>query len=112
MRSPLASTFSGRTSAFEAPESERTSDSMRSEEHTSELQSQSNLVCRLLLEKKTSDVADSGALHLDDVRSHVGEELRAGRTRLHVREVQYAHLVERFAGLTGRLGRGLPHAVA
>src|SRR2546430_12621161 len=27
-------------------------DYMRSEEHTSELQSQSNLVCRLLLEKK------------------------------------------------------------
>src|SRR5438270_5303881 len=26
---------------------------LRSEEHTSELQSQSNLVCRLLLEKKT-----------------------------------------------------------
>src|SRR2546430_13705898 len=28
-------------------------DYIRSEEHTSELQSQSNLVCRLLLEKKT-----------------------------------------------------------
>src|SRR2546430_7108947 len=28
----------------------------RSEEHTSELQSQSNLVCRLLLEKKTAAV--------------------------------------------------------
>src|SRR2546427_6654809 len=28
------------------------SDGIRSEEHTSELQSQSNLVCRLLLEKK------------------------------------------------------------
>src|SRR2546430_5728466 len=28
-------------------------DGFRSEEHTSELQSQSNLVCRLLLEKKT-----------------------------------------------------------
>src|SRR2546430_10064949 len=27
----------------------------RSEEHTSELQSQSNLVCRLLLEKKNTD---------------------------------------------------------
>src|SRR2546430_9658732 len=27
----------------------------RSEEHTSELQSQSNLVCRLLLEKKTKE---------------------------------------------------------
>src|SRR2546430_3842082 len=29
--------------------------SLRSEEHTSELQSQSNLVCRLLLEKKKSN---------------------------------------------------------
>src|SRR2546430_4109119 len=29
---------------------------LRSEEHTSELQSQSNLVCRLLLEKKKSRV--------------------------------------------------------
>src|SRR5256886_13057331 len=29
--------------------------SRRSEEHTSELQSQSNLVCRLLLEKKKND---------------------------------------------------------
>src|SRR2546430_11476238 len=31
-------------------------DSPRSEEHTSELQSQSNLVCRLLLEKKKKNV--------------------------------------------------------
>src|SRR5688572_30965928 len=30
----------------------------RSEEHTSELQSQSNLVCRLLLEKKKQGVAN------------------------------------------------------
>src|SRR2546430_11279761 len=29
-------------------------DNLRSEEHTSELQSQSNLVCRLLLEKKNT----------------------------------------------------------
>src|SRR5688572_32646340 len=29
----------------------------RSEEHTSELQSQSNLVCRLLLEKKKADLS-------------------------------------------------------
>src|SRR5256886_7769883 len=33
---------------------------LRSEEHTSELQSQSNLVCRLLLEKNTS-VSTSGS---------------------------------------------------
>src|SRR2546430_10090996 len=31
----------------------------RSEEHTSELQSQSNLVCRLLLEKKNLILADT-----------------------------------------------------
>src|SRR2546430_7237909 len=34
----------------------------RSEEHTSELQSQSNLVCRLLLEKKKKEHADSHTL--------------------------------------------------
>src|SRR2546430_3829038 len=33
----------------------------RSEEHTSELQSQSNLVCRLLLEKKKTRKAPGGA---------------------------------------------------
>src|SRR2546430_12104487 len=32
---------------------------LRSEEHTSELQSQSNLVCRLLLEKKKTTPTDS-----------------------------------------------------
>src|SRR5256885_5511334 len=36
----------------------------RSEEHTSELQSPCNLVCRLLLEKKKSAITDSGvSLH-------------------------------------------------
>src|SRR2546430_13277976 len=34
----------------------RRSPSRRSEEHTSELQSQSNIVCRLLLEKKTNSI--------------------------------------------------------
>src|SRR2546430_3089305 len=38
----------------------------RSEEHTSELQSQSNLVCRLLLEKKKN-------VHLAAIRSVGGE---------------------------------------
>src|SRR2546430_13220758 len=40
--------------------------STRSEEHTSELQSQSNLVCRLLLEKKKIHVEE--LLPLDEVR--------------------------------------------
>src|SRR5205085_11666343 len=42
---------------------------LRSEEHTSELQSQSNLVCRLLLEKKNSEdppVARRIRFHPDD----------------------------------------------
>src|SRR2546421_7345726 len=34
----------------------------RSEEHTSELQSRSDLVCRLLLEKKKSYMSDDGVL--------------------------------------------------
>src|SRR5688572_31281276 len=37
------------------------SDPARSEEHTSELQSQSNLVCRLLLEKKNR--SNAGTMH-------------------------------------------------
>src|SRR2546430_11382430 len=43
--------FGSRVGAFELE--------CRSEEHTSELQSQSNLVCRLLLEKKKTELADA-----------------------------------------------------
>src|SRR2546430_7652505 len=44
----------------------------RSEEHTSELQSQSNLVCRLLLEKKNTTRRHmlSSALNHNDVARH------------------------------------------
>src|SRR5688572_31075831 len=50
--------------------------SVRSEEHTSELQSQSNLVCRLLLEKKNKIVTDlydceaHAACHLLSIGHH------------------------------------------
>src|SRR2546427_9515317 len=50
----------------------------RSEEHTSELQSQSNLVCRLLLEKK-----------------------KIKGTGISTKELQRAHVVKRITG-TGR----------
>src|SRR2546427_7598335 len=43
-------------SASPAARPSRSRPERRSEEHTSELQSQSNLVCRLLLEKKNSNV--------------------------------------------------------
>src|SRR2546430_12440168 len=42
-----------------------TARSARSEEHTSELQSQSNLVCRLLLEKKKKKVKSSSSVTTD-----------------------------------------------
>src|SRR2546430_7972714 len=44
--------LSPRLSQRRPPRQRRTAPPRRSEEHTSELQSQSNLVCRLLLEKK------------------------------------------------------------
>src|SRR2546430_6113611 len=56
---PIARTSHGRTPS-------RAYLGGRSEEHTSELQSQSNLVCRLLLEKKktTSCIEPSLAAHI------------------------------------------------
>src|SRR2546430_5937016 len=41
------------------PNARRHSPQTRSEEHTSELQSQSNLVCRLLLEKKKKNTSNT-----------------------------------------------------
>src|SRR2546430_10478240 len=43
--------------------SRKTAPDGRSEEHTSELQSQSNLVCRLLLEKKKKENSHRHARH-------------------------------------------------
>ena len=57
------------------------------------------------------DVADAGTLDLDAVGAHVAEQLRAGRARLHVGEVEHLDAVERLAGLAPRLGRGLRQAV-
>src|SRR5256885_11278110 len=55
--------------------------SARSEEHTSELQSPCNLVCRLLLEKKKQAVSLTGLLGRAAERLHV-EENRAVRKRV------------------------------
>src|SRR2546430_14006231 len=53
-RVPATVKHHGSSELLSTPRSSKTSTSptSRSEEHTSELQSQSNLVCRLLLEKK------------------------------------------------------------
>src|SRR2546430_11126633 len=47
----------------------------RSEEHTSELQSQSNLVCRLLLEKKKRERPPPATVPGAD-RTHLGSRVR------------------------------------
>src|SRR2546430_2985315 len=52
LRSRMRTAVRDVTTALVGGNKEAAQSSYRSEEHTSELQSQSNLVCRLLLEKK------------------------------------------------------------
>src|SRR2546430_8108866 len=63
VNSPAGARFAGRRgqkgAAPRAPPRPTRKPTSRSEEHTSELQSQSNLVCRLLLEKKKKTQNDS-----------------------------------------------------
>src|SRR2546430_7142552 len=44
---------------------------VRSEEHTSELQSQSNLVCRLLLEKKKNNIKNNSKITYITNKKHI-----------------------------------------
>src|SRR2546430_12513146 len=52
---------------------------VRSEEHTSELQSQSNLVCRLLLEKKNRPPSAARPRRLDRERAELHHSVHAHR---------------------------------
>src|SRR2546427_911620 len=54
---------------------------LRSEEHTSELQSQSNLVCRLLLEKKKKKL-HAGELQQPSAYSSLHAHMSSSRQRL------------------------------
>src|SRR5256885_9053016 len=70
---PIASTPPSRSSAFAFCLSVRSADhnclKARSEEHTSELQSPCNLVCRLLLEKKKKQVFESNLVATHIIQS-------------------------------------------
>src|SRR5215468_9959810 len=57
------------------------------------------------------DVADAGPLDLDHVGAHISEQLRAGRARLHVGEIEDAHAVERLAGFAPGFSAGTRQAV-
>src|SRR5205085_1352479 len=76
----------------------------RSEEHTSELQSQSNLVCRLLLEKKKNETRQHVATnaltipHIPRLTRHalfqtlsICHILRCTQSKLHMLESQCTH---------------------
>src|SRR2546427_4441400 len=60
---------------YHAVQSAKAKRVFRSEEHTSELQSQSNLVCRLLLEKKKKKTVNRA---LDCVTHHVAVQTGTG----------------------------------
>ena len=49
------------------------------------------------------DIADARTLDLDHVGAEPGQKLRAGRARLHMREIEDAHAGERLAVLAERL---------
>src|SRR2546430_12654845 len=75
-----------RTESFDLPQKEQRrtrsgSSSRRSEEHTSELQSQSNLVCRLLLEKKNEPPAPLARLRPAPAAAPAGQPAQ----HLHIR---------------------------
>src|SRR2546430_13096724 len=64
----------------------------RSEEHTSELQSQSNLVCRLLLEKKHTPTLPARYSRSPESQRHEPPPPRAGDSRRSPRQFR-AHIV-------------------
>src|SRR5256886_4664466 len=72
---------------------------MRSEEHTSELQSQSNLVCRLLLEKKKKHTCIGVTVKSKKQIGYFGCQLQTPRqTLLHHRRCRPVHR-SRFSSL-------------
>src|SRR4051812_49703254 len=72
---------SGNSSDFALPAPRTRTVLTRSEEHTSELQSHVNLVCRLLLEKK-KEAAAHAARRGAEGRHGLGRERGPGRPRL------------------------------
>src|SRR2546430_7660739 len=75
----------------------------RSEEHTSELQSQSNLVCRLLLEKKKTRLlalsSTLGATALEAVQERLATDVTASLADRLPRLNPYPHPAEHLAPL-------------
>ena len=52
---------------------------------------------RNIAELSAGDVTHARPFDLDDVGAHIGEQLRAGRSRLHMGEIENAHAIKRLA---------------
>src|SRR3954464_16105683 len=87
IRRPPRSTLFPYTTLFRSPSSPRfptcvgraagaSSTSLRSEEHTSELQSHDNLVCRLLLEKKKKNIVSTQVFVFTHALAHLATPTR------------------------------------
>src|SRR2546426_4610432 len=66
----------GARRAVPAPRHRLSGDVLRSEEHTSELQSPCNLVCRLLLEKKKKTITHRPTGNTGDMQDSSGASLK------------------------------------
>src|SRR2546430_8327108 len=85
--------FTARVEPFDGHRRQRQVDAHRSEEHTSELQSQSNLVCRLLLEKKNKHIISYYIHRLTRFIKSIGESeaTRVQLLHLHIHCLRLAH---------------------
>src|SRR5260370_2696672 len=81
----------------------------RSEEHTSELQSHLNLVCRLLLEKK-KQITDAELL-LDDKRRGILDSHNIVRVGVLFHATQASRVVATFLATTGRSAQRAEHCI-
>src|SRR5256886_9162180 len=73
-----------------------TAKTMRSEEHTSELQSQSNLVCRLLLEKKKKTIQRISTRIIQKKNTKLIKSLHISQLKLQTQNTKQTINVEMF----------------
>src|SRR5690625_6276043 len=90
-----------RRSMIRSPPTARTCSMVRSEEHTSELQSRGHLVCRLLLEKKKHSSQLQSRCHCK-CRLQNQKKKQKGKRR-EEEQTKFRHITLPYSTVTGRL---------
>src|SRR5438034_2096342 len=80
------------SSVAPSPKPEMTTLSIRSEEHTSELQSHSDLVCRLLLEKKKKSI-NNDHTNYEQIVTNTRHEYKSNANKIYEQQTQHHHQV-------------------